>query len=67
MTERALAHPLGMPARAFSLHRVWHVTGGTFVAVLVAVAAWAPSVLVLPLGRDLGWGTASISSALAVR
>jgi MFS family permease len=50
------------------LHYAWVVVAATFFTMLVtAGAVGAPGVLLLPLQRELGWSTAAISSALAMR
>jgi predicted MFS family arabinose efflux permease len=50
------------------LHYGWAVVIATFLTMLVTAAAvGAPGVLLLPLQREFGWSTASISTALAVR
>lgn len=50
------------------VHYGWVVVAVTFVTMLVtAGAVGAPGVLILPLQREFGWGTAEISSALAIR
>ena len=50
------------------IHYGWVVAGTTFLTMLVtAGAVGAPGVLILPLQREFGWDTASISTALAVR
>ena len=68
MTDLALA---GAPAACTvppGPHRAWLVAGATFLALLASAAAMgAPSVLILPLGREFGWDVATVSPALAVR
>jgi sugar phosphate permease len=50
------------------LHYAWIVAGVTFLTALTtAGAVGIPGALILPLGREFGWDTAQISSALAVR
>jgi MFS family permease len=50
------------------LHYGWVVVATTFLTMLVtAGAVGAPGVLLLPLQREFGWSTATISSALALR
>ena len=44
------------------------VAGATVLALLAAaVAMGAPSLLILPLGREYGWDVATVTSALSVR
>ena len=51
-----------------NIHYGWAVAGATFLTMLVtAGAVGAPGVLILPLQREFGWDTATISSALAIR
>lgn len=51
-----------------NVHYGWAVAGVTFLTMLVtAGAVGAPGVLILPLQREFGWDTATISAALAVR
>jgi sugar phosphate permease len=51
-----------------NIHYGWVVAGVTFLTMLVtAGAVGAPGVLILPLQREFGWDTATISSALAIR
>ena len=51
-----------------NVHYGWVVAGTTFLTMLVTAAAvGAPGVLILPLQREFGWDTASISLALAIR
>lgn len=50
------------------VHYGWVVAGVTFLTMLVtAGAVGAPGVLILPLQREFGWDTATISAALAIR
>ena len=50
------------------VHYGWVAAAVTFLTMLVtAGAVGAPGVLILPLQREFGWDTASISSALAIR
>ncbi|MBX9933882.1 MAG: MFS transporter [Methylobacterium sp.] len=50
------------------VHYGWVVAGVTFLTMLVtAGAVGAPGVLILPLQREFGWDTATISGALAIR
>ena len=50
------------------IHYGWVSVAVTFLTMLVtAGAVGAPGVLILPLQREFGWDTASISSALAIR
>ncbi|HEX3862054.1 MAG TPA: MFS transporter [Stellaceae bacterium] len=57
----------GLLARR-GIHYAWVVAAVTFlVALTTAGAVGIPSALILPLGREFGWDTAQISSALAIR
>src|SRR5260370_35370369 len=50
------------------IHYGWVVAAVTFlVALTTAGAVGIPGALILPLGREFGWDTAEISSALALR
>ena len=50
-----------------NIHYGWVVAAVTFLTMLVtAGAVGAPGVFILPLQREFGWGTADISSALAI-
>jgi predicted MFS family arabinose efflux permease len=50
------------------MHYGWLVVAATFLTMLItAGAVGAPGVLLLPLQREFGWSTASISSALSLR
>lgn len=50
------------------VHYGWVVAGVTFLTMLVtAGAVGAPGVLILPLQREFGWDTSTISAALAIR
>jgi sugar phosphate permease len=50
------------------IHYGWVVGAVTFVMLLTTSGAMGlPGALILPLDAEFGWGTASISSALAVR
>src|SRR3989442_14004987 len=50
------------------IHYAWVVTAVTFViALTTAGAVGIPGALILPLGREFGWDTAEVSSALALR
>lgn len=50
------------------IHYAWVVAAVTFMTALTtAGAVGIPGALILPLGREFGWDTAQISSALAVR
>jgi sugar phosphate permease len=52
----------------FGIHYAWVVVAVTFVVALTtAGAVGIPGALILPLGREFGWDTAEISSALALR
>jgi MFS family permease len=51
-----------------NIHYSWVVAAATFLTMLVtAGAVGAPGVLIVPLQRDFGWTTESISIALAIR
>src|SRR3954468_14451875 len=53
---------------ARNIHYGWAVAAVTFLTMLVtAGAVGAPGVLILPLQREFGWGTAEISAALGIR
>lgn len=59
---------LAAPLARRGVHYGWVVAGVTFLTMLVtAGAVGAPGVLILPLQREFGWDTATISSALAIR
>jgi sugar phosphate permease len=50
------------------VHYAWVVVAVTFLTALTtAGAVGIPGALILPLGREFGWNTADISSALALR
>src|SRR5712691_13279009 len=50
------------------IHYAWVVAAVTFVVALTtAGAVGIPGALILPLGKEFGWDTAEISSALALR
>ncbi|GBU17472.1 MULTISPECIES: MFS transporter [Methylobacterium] len=50
------------------VHYGWAVAGATFLTMLVTAGTiGAAGILILPLQREFGWDTASISVALAVR
>lgn len=50
------------------IHYGWVVAGTTFLTMLTTAAAvGAPGILILPLQREFGWETSSISAALAIR
>jgi sugar phosphate permease len=50
------------------IHYAWIVAAVTFMTALTtAGAVGIPGALILPLGREFGWDTAQISSALALR
>ena len=52
----------------FGIHYAWVVAGAIFLTALTtAGAVGIPGALILPLGREFGWDTAEISSALGVR
>jgi MFS family permease len=52
----------------FGIHYAWVVVLVTFVVALTtAGAVGIPGALILPLGKEFGWDTAEISSALALR
>ncbi len=49
------------------LHYGWIIVGLTFVVMLVGAGVRAtPSVLIVPLQREFGWSTATISAPIAV-
>ncbi|SEC23176.1 Sugar phosphate permease [Rhizobiales bacterium GAS191] len=50
------------------IHYGWVVAAVTFLMLLTTAGAMGlPGALILPLNAEFGWGTAAISSALAVR
>ena len=50
------------------IHYGWVVAAVTFVMLLTTAGAMGlPGALILPLDAEFGWGTAAISSALALR
>lgn len=50
------------------LHYGWVIIGITFVTLLsTSGAVGIPSALILPIGKEFGWDTGEISSALALR
>jgi sugar phosphate permease len=52
----------------FGVHYAWVVGGAIFLTALTtAGAVGIPGALILPLGREFGWHTAEISSALGLR
>jgi MFS family permease len=52
----------------FGIHYAWVVAGAIFLTALTtAGAVGIPGALILPLGREFGWDTAEISSALGLR
>jgi MFS family permease len=62
------AQPLAAFFGRHGIHYAWVVTAVTFlVALTTAGAVGIPGTLILPLGREFGWNTAEISSALALR
>jgi MFS family permease len=51
----------------FGIHYAWVVAGAIFLTALTtAGAVGIPGALILPLGREFGWDTAEISSALGL-
>lgn len=64
----SLSNAVAAPLARRNVHYGWVVAGVTFLTMLVtAGAVGAPGVLILPLQKEFGWDTATISSALAVR
>ncbi len=64
MTARRLAAFLDRRG----VHYAWVVAAVTFLTALTTSGAVGiPGALILPLGREFGWDTAEISSALALR
>src|SRR6266700_1034092 len=64
MISSSLAASLGRR----NIHYGWIVAAATFLTMLVtAGAVGTPGVFIVPLQRELGWETADISSALAIR
>ncbi len=52
----------------FGIHYAWVVAGAIFLTALTtAGAVGIPGALILPMGREFGWDTAEISSALGLR
>ncbi len=52
----------------FGIHYAWAVAGAIFLTALTtAGAVGIPGALILPMGREFGWDTAEISSALGLR
>jgi sugar phosphate permease len=50
------------------IHYGWVVAGVTFIVLLTTAGTMGlPGALILPLDAEFGWGTATISSALALR
>ncbi|MBV9114188.1 MAG: MFS transporter [Hyphomicrobiales bacterium] len=50
------------------IHYGWVVAAVTFIMLLTTAGAMGlPGALILPLNNEFGWGTAAISSALALR
>ncbi|MBV8770350.1 MAG: MFS transporter, partial [Hyphomicrobiales bacterium] len=50
------------------IHYGWVVAAVTFIMLLTTAGAMGlPGALILPLDAEFGWGTATISSALALR
>jgi sugar phosphate permease len=49
------------------LHHGWFIVGLTFLALLVAAGIRStPGVLMLPMEHEMGWSTATISTAVAI-
>ena len=66
--SHALSGSLARVLARRGVHYGWVSAAVTFLTMLVtAGAVGAPGVLILPLQREFGWDTASISSALAIR
>ncbi|GJE15724.1 MFS transporter [Methylobacterium marchantiae] len=64
----SLSNSVAAPLARRNVHYGWVVASVTFLTMLVtAGAVGAPGVLILPLQKEFGWDTATISSALAVR
>ncbi|MHC1999801.1 MFS transporter [Methylobacterium sp. CM6241] len=64
----SLSNAVAGPLARRNVHYGWVVAAVTFLTMLVtAGAVGAPGVLILPLQKEFGWDTATISSALAVR
>jgi sugar phosphate permease len=62
------SNPVASALARRDIHYAWVVAGVTFLTMLVtAGAVGAPGVLILPLQREFGWGTAEISAALGIR
>src|SRR5437764_15233418 len=63
-----LAQRLAAFLARHGIHYAWVVVAVTFlIALTTAGAVGIPGALILPLGREFGWDTAQISSALALR
>jgi len=63
-----LASSLSAALSRRGIHYGWVVGAVTFLMLLTTAGAMGlPGALILPLNAEFGWGTAAISSALAVR
>jgi predicted MFS family arabinose efflux permease len=63
-----LASQLSPFLRRKGIHYAWIVLALTFLSMLISAASLGiPGVLLAPLGKEYGWNTAEISTALAVR
>ncbi len=63
-----LSNHLAVRMTRHHLHYAWLVAALTFMTMLMMAAALGlPGALILPLGKEFGWTTRQISSALAIR
>jgi sugar phosphate permease len=63
-----LANALSAALARRGIHYGWVIAAVTFVMLLTTAGAMGlPGALILPLDAEFGWGTAAISSALAMR
>jgi len=63
-----LSTPLAAWLERRGIHYGWPIVAITFLTLLITAGAMGlPGALILPLGREFGWDTGQISSALALR
>ena len=63
-----LANALALRLSRYGVHYGWVIIAVTFLTALTtAGAVGVPGALILPLTKEVGWNTAEISSALAIR
>jgi len=63
-----LAQPLSRWLSRHGIHYGWVVIAVTFVTMLTTAGTMGlPGALIVPLGKEFGWDTTQISSALALR